>query len=169
MPQCLEAAASRLVDGSVALAEQTLAFLGEVSGVSGLIRAVRGTDENGAPLGVGQRLAEGALATVGLVPIPGGGGAVQGTKAAVRGGLTSLGLADDVAKGVRGVLSSGRGEQWGVEATKEGGAIVHRFVKGGDGKSSAIYTYIVDKAGRVAGTVQRGFDEAGNLIHFDPK
>jgi len=106
---------------------------------------------------------------IGSNAIPGGGQAVQGTKAAVRNGLKSLGLADDVAKGVRRALRSGKGEHWGVEATKEGGAMVHRFVAGGDGKSSAIYTYIVDKTGEIAGTIQRAFDAAGNLTHFDPK
>jgi hypothetical protein len=47
--------------------------------------------------------------------------------------------------------------------------MVNRFVRGGDGKTSVIYTYIVDQSGKVTGTLQRGFDEAGRLIHFDPK
>ncbi len=115
--------------------------------------------------GVG--VAYGALAIVGV--IPGGEEGIIGTKAAVRAGLGKLRLTDDVAKGVRGLLGAGRGEEWGVHAMEGGGAVVNRFVKGGDGKSSAIYTYLLDKSGNVRGMLQRGFDEAGRLLHFDPK
>ena len=78
---------------------------------------------------VGAGVGYGVMAALGSVP--GGEEALIGSKAVVRAGLGKLGLAEDVAKGVRGLLSSGKGEEWGVQAAEGGGAMVSRFVKGG--------------------------------------
>ncbi|PYO69992.1 MAG: hypothetical protein DMD37_05055 [Gemmatimonadetes bacterium] len=125
-------------------------------------------DEHAKEAARGNRLAFGLMAVeIGANAIPGGGEAVQGTKAAVRAGLRGLDAAPEVIRGIKGVLSSGRGEEWGVQLLEGGGAMVNRFVKGGDRVSSAIYTYIVDKGGKVTSILQRGFDQLGNLNHFD--
>jgi hypothetical protein len=125
-------------------------------------------DENAKAAAGGSRLAFGLMAgEIAANALPGGGEAVQGTKAAVRAGLRGLDAAPEVVRGIRGVLSSGKGQEWGVQLLEGGGAMVNRFVKGGDRVSSAIYTYILDEAGKVTSILQRGFDRLGNLTHFD--
>jgi len=103
-----------------------------------------------------------ALAASGFIPV--GGGAVAGTKAAVRAGMAKLGLADDVLSGVRKVLSSGAGQAWGVRAAEDGGAIVNRFVKGNNTVSSVVWTYIIDAKGQIGGIAKQAYEETGNIL-----
>jgi RHS repeat-associated protein len=80
-----------------------------------------------------------ALAIFSSVPA---GRAVQGTKAAVRASLGALDLNSDVTRAANRLIRDfGRAEQVGVEVVEGGGAVVHRFVAGADGSSSAVYTY----------------------------
>jgi hypothetical protein len=90
-----------------------------------------------------------------------------GSRAAIRAGISGLGVSDDLGRGIRSVLGSGKGE-YGVELLDEGAA-VHRFVPGRTPGRGAIYTHRLDANGRVIGTLQRGSDQAGNLVEFDVK
>jgi hypothetical protein len=103
----------------------------------------------------------GVLAAVGS--IPGGEEAVVGSKFAVRAGLSKLGLGDDVVKGVRGVLSSGAGQEWGVRAAEGGGAIVNRFVQGKNKVSSVLWTYVLDGTGAVTSTAKQAYEATGAI------
>ncbi|MBX3174984.1 MAG: hypothetical protein KF709_11265 [Gemmatimonadaceae bacterium] len=94
-----------------------------------------------------------------------GGNSLRGGRAAVRAGLSGLGLSDDVARGVRGVLGSGSGAQWGVQALDGGGAMVHRFVPGNNEVSAALYTYTLDAAGKVVGSAKQVYDKAGAVAN----
>lgn len=113
---------------------------------------------NGRPM-VG--LAYGTLAVAGS--LPGGEGFIGGSRAAVRAGLGGLGLSDDVARGVRGVLGSGAGQEWGVQALESGGAMVYRFNKGTNTVSSAIYMYLVNAAGKVEDIGKQAYDAGGAI------
>lgn len=71
MPRCLIGGLQRLADGAGSLALSATRVLGEATGVAPLIRAARGTDEDGNSLGAGTRLIDGALAIAGVAPLPG--------------------------------------------------------------------------------------------------
>lgn len=92
---------------------------------------------------------------------------LTGSRQAIRAALRSAGVSDDLARGIRSVLGSGKGT-YAVELLDDG-ALIHRYVPGGDPGKSAIYTYRLDSSGRVMGLIQRAFDEMGNITHFDPK
>jgi hypothetical protein len=125
-------------------------------------------DKNAKAAAAGSSFAFGLMsAEIAANALPGGEESVQGTKAAVRAGLRGLDAAPDVVRGIKGVLTSGRGEEWGVQVLENGGAMVNRFKMGGDRSSSAIYTYILDASGNVTNILQRGFDRLGTLTHFD--
>ena len=94
-----------------------------------------------------------------------GSNSLRGSRAAVRAGLSGLGLSNDVARGVRGVLGSGSGTQWGVRALEGGGVMVHRFVPGSNEVSAAIYTYTLDAAGTVVGSAKQVYDNAGAIAN----
>jgi hypothetical protein len=68
MPACLGEALARMQRDFTVAVVGTLEAIGEISGVSGFIRAVRGTDEGGEPLGAGERIGELALAGAAAVP-----------------------------------------------------------------------------------------------------
>ena len=143
-PQCeWDAAAARVTAGAVEAGLLVSQVFSEVlTSVGDVFRLATGVDHTtGTELdGSGY-----AMASVGVAAglVPGGGGGVQGSKAAVRAGLGGLDLSDDVAQGVRRALGSGGGQLWGVHRLEDGGAMVHRFVQGDNTVSSAVYTYRV--------------------------
>jgi hypothetical protein len=68
MPSCIGDAVANLKSKATRVALVALEALGEASGVSGLIRAVRGTDEGGEAIGLGERAVEFGLAAGAAVP-----------------------------------------------------------------------------------------------------
>ena len=95
---------------------------------------------------------------------------ISGSKAAIRAGLGALEIADEVTSGVSRVLTSGSGQAWGVRVLEGGGAAVNRWVKGGDGNTSVLWTYTIDASGKLAGIAKQQYDKAGavagSLKHY---
>lgn len=67
-PQCIQRAYDQLVESSINTAVGVLGTIGEVTGVSGLMRAFSGEDAAGNKLGTGSRLASGGMAVLGAIP-----------------------------------------------------------------------------------------------------
>ena len=140
------------------LAAKTSAAIGFLKDLT----PVGDAERSAAAFAEGRYMAGAARAGLALAgAVPGGGGAISGSKAAVRAGLGRLGLSDDLARVVRGILGTGGGQEWGVRLLEEGGAVVNRFVKGGDGNMAVLWSYILDARGGIVDIAKQQYNAAG--------
>lgn len=74
-----------------------------------------------------------------------------------------MGLSDDVARGVKGILRGGMGTSYSIQSLEGGGALVHRFVPGSNTVSAAIWTYTLDASGAMAGMAKQAYEATGAI------